>query len=309
LSAAISAPPFKLAFLGPRYWPIWVGAALLYAITWLPLPIIRILGKWMGLLLAKLAKNRVKIAQRNIQLCYPNLTEAEQQALVKLNLEKAGMALFETAMGWWWPDWRVKKHSDIEGLEQVKNLLANKQGVFALALHNMNIEFACRALGLRYPSVAFYRKHNNPLMDYLQYRGRNRSNKYMIHKRNARALIAALNHGELCIYLPDQDYGRSQSIFVPFGPVQETATTTATMMFIRRTESVPILVTSQYTEKGYRIKFYSPMPDLAAKTDEQALTELNAKIAEIIQEQPESYLWMHKRFKTRPNKEDPSLYS
>ena len=258
--------------------------------------------------MGKLAKSRVKVARRNIRLCYPQMSAEAQEELVKHNLRRAGMAVYETAMGWWWPDWRVRKHGVVEGFEHVEAILAANKGVFGMALHNMNLEFACRILGLKYPSIAFYRKHNNPLMDYLQYHGRARSNKYMIHKRNARALIAALDQGELCLYLPDQDYGRNQSIFVPFAGVKETATTTATMMFIRRTNSEPLIVTSQYTDKGYKVKFYPPMPQLKELEDVPALTLLNQNIADIINEQPESYLWMHKRFKTRPDPDAPSLY-
>ena len=308
MAVAIKPPKFSLAFLGPRYWLVWLGVILLYIVTWLPVPVIRGLGRGTGWLLGKLAKSRVKVARRNIRLCYPQMSAEAQEELVKHNLRRAGMAVYETAMGWWWPDWRVRKHGVVEGFEHVEAILAANKGVFGMALHNMNLEFACRILGLKYPSIAFYRKHNNPLMDYLQYHGRARSNKYMIHKRNARALIAALDQGELCLYLPDQDYGRNQSIFVPFAGVKETATTTATMMFIRRTNSEPLIVTSQYTDKGYKVKFYPPMPQLKELEDVPALTLLNQNIADIINEQPESYLWMHKRFKTRPDPDAPSLY-
>ena len=308
MAVAIKPPKFSLAFLGPLYWLVWLGVILLYIVTWLPFPVIRGLGRGTGWLLGKLAKSRVKVARRNIRLCYPQMSAEAQEELVKHNLRRAGMAVYETAMGWWWPDWRVRKHGVVEGFEHVEAILAANKGVFGMALHNMNLEFACRILGLKYPSIAFYRKHNNPLMDYLQYHGRARSNKYMIHKRNARALIAALDQGELCLYLPDQDYGRNQSIFVPFAGVKETATTTATMMFIRRTNSEPLIVTSQYTDKGYKVKFYPPMPQLKELEDVPALTLLNQNIADIINEQPESYLWMHKRFKTRPDPDAPSLY-
>ena len=308
MAVAIKPPKFSLAFLGPRYWLVWLGVILLYIVTWLPFPVIRGLGRGTGWLLGKLAKSRVKVARRNIRLCYPQMSAEAQEELVKHNLRRAGMAVYETAMGWWWPDWRVRKHGVVEGFEHVEAILAANKGVFGMALHNMNLEFACRILGLKYPSIAFYRKHNNPLMDYLQYHGRARSNKYVIHKRNARALIAALDQGELCLYLPDQDYGRNQSIFVPFAGVKETATTTATMMFIRRTNSEPLIVTSQYTDKGYKVKFYPPMPQLKELEDVPALTLLNQNIADIINEQPESYLWMHKRFKTRPDPDAPSLY-
>ncbi|GGF65988.1 LpxL/LpxP family Kdo(2)-lipid IV(A) lauroyl/palmitoleoyl acyltransferase [Alteromonas lipolytica] len=308
MAVAIKPPKFSMAFLGPRYWLVWVGVAFLYTLTWLPFPVIKLLGRGTGWLLGKIAKSRVQVARRNFELCYPDMSAAEREKLVKRNVHRAGMAVFETAMGWWWPDWRIRKHGEIEGFEHVEAILAEGKGVFGLALHNMNLEFACRIVGLKYPSIAFYRKHNNPLIDYLQYHGRARSNKYMIHKRNARALISALDSQELCLYLPDQDYGRSQSVFVPFGGVKETATTTATMMFIKRTNSQPLIVTSRYTDNGYKVKFYPPMPELKDLDDVTALTLLNANIADIINVQPESYLWMHKRFKTRPDPEAPSLY-
>lgn len=308
LSKGIQAPTFSWSFLHPRYWGIWFGAGVLYLITWLPLPVIRALGGAMGKLIATLAPKRAFTAKRNLELCYPDMKESDREALFQANIRRTGMALFETAMGWWWPAWRMKRHFHVEGVEYLDKALAEGKGVFGMALHNMNVEFACRGLGYVYPSIAFYRKHNNPLMDYLQYHGRKGANKYLIHKRNSKALLAALDEGELCLYLPDQDYGRSQSIFVPFGGVKDTATTTATMMFIRRTQAVPMMLTSQYTKNGYKVKFYPPMPELREMDDASALTLLNQKILAIVAEQPESYLWMHKRFKTRPDPDSPSLY-
>ena len=309
MSSAIKPPAFKPAYLGPKYWGVWLGVFILYVITWLPLPMIRAMGAGLGRLLGVIVPKRIKVARRNIELCFPDMSKAQQDAIVDENVRRTGMALFETAMGWWWPSWRVKRHFVIEGYEHVEQALQSGRGVFGMALHNVNLEFACRGLGYTHPSIAFYRKHNNPLIDYLQYHGRNRSNKYMIHKRNARALLSALDDGELCLYLPDQDYGRAQSKFVPFGGVSETATTAATMMFLRRSNAVPLLITSQYTANGYKVKIYPPIKeDLTAMDDESALTLLNQHILSAIKEQPESYLWMHKRFKTRPNDQMPSLY-
>ena len=308
MSAAIKPPSFSLSFLGPRFWGIWFGAGLLYLLLWLPFPVIHLLGAGAGKLIAKVVPKRVRVARRNLALMYPNMSEERREALLQRNIYRTGMALFETGMGWWWPAWRIKKHFEVEGYEHVEAAIASGKGVFGMALHNMNLEFACRGLGYTHPAIAFYRKHDNPLMDYLQYHGRARSNKYMIHKRNAKALLAALDNKELCLYLPDQDYGRTQSIFVPFGGVKETATTTATMMFIRRTDAVPIMITSQFTAKGYKVKFFPPMENLREMKDVPALTLLNQHVEAAVAEQPESYLWMHKRFKTRPDKADPSLY-
>jgi KDO2-lipid IV(A) lauroyltransferase len=305
---SIKAPAFELRFLLPNFWHVWLGAAILYLLTWLPFSLIQILGKAFGRLLSKLVPKRVAIARRNIELTFPEWNEEQVDSVFHANIERTGMALFETAMGWWWPHWRIKKHFKIEGFEHIEAVLKQGKGVFGLALHNVNLEFACRGIGYWHPSIAFYRKHNNPLMDYFQYHGRNRANKYMIHKRNARALIEALNEGELCLYLPDQDYGPSQSLFVPFGGVKEAATTSATLMFAERADCVPILICSQYTQNGYQIKCYPAIEYLADTDKEGALTKLNNQLLEIVKEQPESYLWMHKRFKTRPETSPESLY-
>ena len=71
---------------------------------------------------------------------------------------------------------------------------------------------------------------------------------------------------------------------------------------------MPLIITSQYTRDGYKVKFYPPLEALRELEDVPALTLLNQHIEKIIAEQPESYLWAHKRFKTRPDPDAPSLY-
>lgn len=305
---SVVAPRFSWRFLLPNYWLIWIGAAILFLLIQLPYPIIRKMGRGFGRLLIKIAPKRVAVAKTNIELCFPQWSSQKVESVFQANIERTGMALFETAMGWWWPAKRVQKYCKVEGFDKIKPILQSGRGVFGLALHNVNLEFACRGVGYAHKSIAFYRKHNNPLMDYLQYHGRNRSNKYMIHKRNAKALIQAMNEGELCLYLPDQDYGLKQSTFVPFGGVAKTATTTATLMFADRTNAVPYLVTSQFTDEGYVVKFVSEIDYFADTEAEEALTRLNQDILGLVEQQPESYLWMHKRFKTRPPEAPASFY-
>ena len=306
----VIAPKFSWRFLLPNYWLIWLGVIILYSLSWLPFAVIKRLGIGFGYLIKFIAPKRVQVAKRNIALCFPNWPAEKVNAVFKANVARTGMGLFETAMGWWWPSWRVQKHCTVEGFDEVQKILDSGRGVFGLALHNVNLEMGCRGVGYTHQAVGFYRKHNNPLMDYLQYHGRTKSNRYFVDKRNAKALIGALNDGELCLYLPDQDYGAKQSLFVPFGGVSKTATTTATLMFATRANAVPFLLTSQYTATGYVVKFISALQYLADNeiSKEEALTLLNADIVKAIETQPESYLWMHKRFKTRPSDAPESLY-
>lgn len=94
---------------------------------------------------------------------------------------------------------------------------------------------------------------------------------------------------------------------MPFFGVKKAATISATLMFARRSNCIPLMLSTQTTARGYKVKFYPPMDDFADKDDVEALTDLNHRIENMILEQPESYLWMHKRFKTRPPGE-ASLY-
>jgi KDO2-lipid IV(A) lauroyltransferase len=223
----VKPPVFSWRFFLPQYWPVWLGVGLLFVITLLPLSVLRRLATVNTWLLKTLAKKRVAVARVNLAHAFPHWDEAKRDTLLQQHLDVAGMALFETAMGWWWPKRRLLPLMTVEGQEHIEAVLASGKGAFVMAIHNMNLEVSCRLLGLFHPSVAFYRAHNNPLMDYLQYRGRARSNKYMIDKRSSKILLQALDTGELCVYLPDQDYGRRGSHFVPFFGVEQTATLSA----------------------------------------------------------------------------------
>ncbi|XOV81239.1 MAG: LpxL/LpxP family Kdo(2)-lipid IV(A) lauroyl/palmitoleoyl acyltransferase [Aestuariibacter sp.] len=305
----LHAPPFEFRFLSPKFWPTWIGAALLYAISWLPYPALKLVGRLFSLLLKVFGKKRIKVAERNLQLCFPEWSAEKREKVLQGNIKMAGMAVIETAMGWWWPDWRVRRISYVEGYEHVEAALEKGRGILVYAIHNMSLELACRIAGLTNPSVAFYRKHDNPLMDYVQYYGRARSNKYMIHKRDVKGMIKALNDGEISYYLPDQDYGRNKTEFVPFFDVKETSTTTGSLLFAKAATCDTLFIAPIVTDKGYMIKFYPGLEDFPSGDDILDITRLNQQVEKMILEAPEQYLWMHKRFKTRPDPESPSLYN
>ncbi|MGJ8680253.1 LpxL/LpxP family Kdo(2)-lipid IV(A) lauroyl/palmitoleoyl acyltransferase [Paraglaciecola sp.] len=304
----VVAPKFEMAFLLPKYWLTWISIIILYSLSWLPYKLQIILSKLLGKLLKVLANKRYLVAKRNLQLCFPDYTEQQREEILKQNLDNAGMAILETSMGWWWPNWRVARKAEYEGYEHVEAIQAKGKGVLAYAIHNMNLEFSCRVAGSHLPSVVFYRKHNNALMEYMQYYGRNRSNKYMIHKRNVKGLIQALNDGELCMYLPDQDYGRNRSEFTPFFAVPDTATTTGSLLFAKEANCETVFLASIRTKTGYKIKIMPGLENFPSGDDKYDVTRINQMIEKMIMLAPEQYLWMHKRFKTRPTEDTPSLY-
>lgn len=306
----VKAPQFSWRFLLPKYWLLWLGVALLGLVSWLPYSALMALGTGFGRLLFKTLSSRRKVALRNIELCFPDMPKAEQLALVKRNFAETGRALFDTVIGWWWPNWRFKNLGIINGYEHIQAATAQGKGVLLLAAHFLHIEAACRVFGLTHPSVGFYRPHNNALMDYLQYHGRNKANKYMVGKRDVKGLIAALNQQEVCFYLPDQDYGRNRAEFVPFFAVKDTATTTGTVLFANAANCVviPVITGRLAGNKGYQIDILEPLSPFPTGDDKADVTRVNQWVEQAVLRYPEQYMWLHRRFKTRPDVNAPSLY-
>jgi len=268
------------------------------------------IGAAFGRLLFKVLKSRQKIARRNLELCFPDMPATERETLLWRNAEESGKAMLETVIGWWWPNWRIRKLAHFKGYEHIHQALAEGKGVLLLAAHFLHLEAACRVFGLTHPSVGFYRPNNNPLWDYLQYHGRARSNKYMIGKRDVKGLIQALNEQEVCFYLPDQDYGRNRAEFVPFFAVAETATTTGTLLFANAANCVVIpVITSRLADyQGYQIEILPPFQDFPSGDDKLDVTRVNQWVERAVLQHPEQYMWLHRRFKTRPDPNAPSLY-
>ncbi|MBU3005456.1 LpxL/LpxP family Kdo(2)-lipid IV(A) lauroyl/palmitoleoyl acyltransferase [Paraglaciecola arctica] len=304
----VKAPQFEWSFLLPNYWLVWLSILVLYLISWLPYKVQLVLSKGMGKLLQIFAHKRYQIAKRNLELSFPEYSQRQRDDLLQANLDHAGMAIFETSMGWWWPNWRVAKKAEFENYQLIEEILAKGKGVLAFAIHNMNLEFACRVMGLKNPSVVFYRKHKNKLMEYMQYHGRTRSNKYMIPRKDVMGLLNALDDGEVCFYLPDQDYGRTKCEFAPLFAVPQVATTTGSMLFAGQSNCETVFLVSIRTSTGYKIKALPGLDNFPSGDDQYDVTRMNQMIEQMILLAPEQYLWMHKRFKTRPDPKEPSLY-
>jgi KDO2-lipid IV(A) palmitoleoyltransferase len=239
----LSQSKFKRSLLHPRYWVTWFGLGVLWLLVQLPYPMICWLGTRLGSISRRFLKRREKIARRNLELCFPSLSDDAREEMIDENFKSIGMALLETGMAWYWPDWRVRKWFDVEGLEQLQYAQAKNRGVMVIGVHFMSLELGGRVMGLCQPMMATYRQHNSPLMEWVQTRGRMRSNKAMINRNNLRGLVSALKKGEAVWFAPDQDYGRKGSSFAPFFAVKNVATTNGTFVISRLSKATMLTVT------------------------------------------------------------------
>ncbi|WPC97831.1 Kdo(2)-lipid IV(A) acyltransferase [Proteus terrae] len=306
----IKSPPFKKSFLQPKYWLTWFGIGLLYILVLLPYPVIYWLGTRLGRFSKVFLKKRVQIAERNLELCFPQMPKSEREALVNKNFESVGMGLFETGMAWFWPEWRVKRWFKVSGLENVSMIQEKGQGILLIGIHFLTLELGARIFGIYNPGVGVYRPNDNPVMDWLQTWGRLRSNKFMIDRKDVKGMIRSLKAGEIVWYAPDHDYGPRKSVFVPLFAVDKAATTTGTYILARTSKPALIPFTPKRLPegKGYELIISPPVADFPVDNEENVAKAMNKVVEQEILRAPDQYMWLHRRFKTRPEG-DASLYN
>lgn len=294
----------KNGLLHPRYWLTWFGVGILWLWIQLPYPLLMKMGDWLGRFSMRFLKRRVAIARQNLKLCFPHYTDSQIDIIVRQNFSSLGCGLIETGMGWFWSDARINKWCDVSGLEHIVAACAKGKGVMVIGIHFMSLELGGRVMGQHHPMMAMYRPHNNKVMELIQTRGRSRSNKAMLDRRNLRGMVKALKSGEAVWFAPDQDYGPKGSSFVPFFAVEQAATTNGTFTIARLAK--PAMLTTVLIRKpggkGYQLVIEPEFNDypLAEDDEKSAAAYINRKIEQEIMRAPEQYLWLHRRFKTRP---------
>lgn len=305
----IQTPPFNLMLLHPRYWLTWLGLSILYLLVLLPYPLIYILGIVIGRISMRFLKQRVAIARRNLELCFPEMSKIDRENLVVKNFESVGIGLFETGMAWFWPDWRIKRWFSVSGLEHIQKAQDNGQGILLVGLHFLTLELGARIFGIHNPGIGVYRPHNNKVIDWMQIRGRLRSNKSMLDRRDLKGMIRSLRQGEIIWYAPDHDYGPKSSVFVPLFAVKDAATTTGTWLLIRMAKPaiVPFIPHRLPGAKGYEMTVKPAIENFPLENEVTAAAFMNKVIESKIKCAMDQYMWLHRRFKTRPEGM-PSFY-
>lgn len=293
-------------FIAPRYWGTWIALGLLRLLIIPPYAWQVRIGAALGRALYWAGKRRRRITETNISRCFPDLNVGAQKALVKRTFRAAGIAVPETALAWWGKDGDLAPLLEIEGLEHLRKALERGKGVLLLGAHFTSLEISGRLLSLHQPCHAMYRKHNNPLFEAVIKQSRETHLEGLIERHDMRRMIRLLRDGQVVWYAPDQDFGTHSSVFAPFFGIQ-TSTLVMTSK-LAKVSGAPVLpFFSQHTEdnRGYRLIIRPPLEDFPSGDDVADAARVNAIIEEQVRKAPEQYLWLHRRFKTRPPGEAP----
>lgn len=293
---------FYWSFLMPKYWGIWFGLACSMVVVILPYPAIVRMGRWLGRLIYCRTPRRVHISRVNLEKCFPELDYDQREQLLRQNFESIGIGVLEAAMAWWWPVRRLEKIVDFHGVER----LQGDQGVILLVMHFSTIELAGRLITLHQSIDATYREHKNPVFEYMQ---RHRRRSYdpggqLFRRLEVRQILRSLRDGRVVWYSPDQDYGIQQGVFASFfGIPTATVTGTSRMARIGRAKVVPMTVCRRPEGLGYEVSVHEPWEDFPCGDDFADAERLNNFVERQVRKYPQDYMWLHRRFKNRPEGE------
>jgi KDO2-lipid IV(A) lauroyltransferase len=282
----------------PRYWPTWLALGTLRAFEPLPFPVLLALGRILGALLVNLPLGFVRIARRNLELCFPEKPAVERKAILRTHFHSVAIGLFETAMSWWSSDERIRKLSTLEGREHLDAALAKGKGAILLSAHFTTLEIGARALTARGPTNIMYRPTRNLVLERFLAKNRSKHAKCAIPRDDIRTLISALKANEPVWYAPDQAYRKKGAQMVPFFGIA-AATNTATSRLARMTGAtvLPYFVERLPGSRGYRMTIMPALDDFPSDDAAADARRFNDLIEAHVRKVPGQYLWIHRRFK------------
>jgi KDO2-lipid IV(A) lauroyltransferase len=293
------------SLFAPRGWPIWCLLAVAWLIGRLPISWImtigRILGRGLYWLSGLIGASRRQITDTNIELCFPELTATKRAELARDSYLHTVIGALEITQPWMNPRRDLRNRITLHGVEHLQRAAAQGRGVLLVGGHFSAMDIVAQGITAAVDLDVMYRRNRNPVWEWLQVYSRKRYFDGVIEREDTRQTLKRLKAGRIIWYAADQDYGAKHSVFAPFFGI-ETATINATARLAAFNQS-PVVFMSNYRNLDshtWSVHFTPALEDYPSGDEVADATRMNTIIEAAVRKHPEQYLWMHRRFKTRP---------
>lgn len=299
--SAIGAPA-AAGYRGPRYWPTWFAYLLLRVLARMPFRLELRFGRAFGRLLLAVRGRQRRIAERNLEICFPELDAEARKTLVRRHFESLGLSLVEMAMAWYAPTAKLERLVTLTGREHLEAALARGHGVILVTAHFTTLELGVTALEAIDATVTcLYRPRRNALMEAMIVAGRSRFSRSHVASDNVRAMIRRLRANDIVLYLPDQTNIGNQSALLPFfGEPALTNIATSKLARISGATVLTYFFRRNPDDSGYTVEIGPPFDGMPGEDPVADARRLFGRLEDFIRTAPEQYLWSYKRFKRRP---------
>ncbi len=289
------------SYWSPRYWPVWIGMALLRLLCLLPHRVALSIGRLLGRIVHRVGASRRAVVRRNIELCFPELSKMQRDALASEHFEALGMTLIEMGLGRWATDRHLQSITRLNGIEHVQNALESGHGVILLSAHFTTLEIMGRVLSLHMPPFdAVFRQNRSEFMTELQRTGRERSAQSTIEKRDIKKMVRSLRAKRSVWYAPDQSYNRKGSEVIPFFGVPAMHTTaTSTLARLGKAVVIPFFP-RRLPDSSYEMTLYPAFENFPSDDPADDTRRYVEILERHVRSCPEQYFWVHRKFKDLP---------
>lgn len=276
---------------------------LLWVLHWLPLPVLARLGRGFGGLLYFFGKARRHVVKVNLRLCFPELDESQRDDLARRHYAVLGRSALERGVAWWASEARLRRLVKVEHLERLRAIQAQGRPIVLLVPHFVGLDMCGTRMAMEFDGMSVYAHQKDPVFDRWLLHGRTRFGDQVMLSRSdgVRTTVRAMRTGRSLYYLPDMDFGRKDSIFVPFFGVP-AATITGLSRLARLADAavVPSMSRMLADGSGYVMEIGEEWVGFPTGDVEADTAYMNAWIESAVRTMPEQYYWVHRRFKTRP---------
>ena len=280
---------------------------LLYrSFAFLPLSLSRACGRGLGWLVLTLELSHVQITRVNLRLCYPELSADAIEQLCKQHMLHLGQVFLETPRLWdSSAEWLESKILSVEGLDLLKEALADESGTVLVCPHQGNWEVVGPWITQYTKLTILYDPPKIASLGRWIKISRERSGATLVPAsiRGVAALTKALKRGETTGILPDQQPALESGIVVPFMGVPALTMTLVTNL-VKRSNSRALLVAALREPGGWKLHFLPVSEQLYSEDQVTAISALNDDVARIVALAPAQYQWEYKRFRRQPDGRD-----
>ncbi len=276
--------------------------ALLRLVCLLPHRAVLATGRVIGRIAHATGGTRRAIVRRNIELCFPEMTAEERDALAYEHFKALGISLMELGLGRWASTRHLQSITQLNGVEHVQDALASGKGVILLSAHFTTLEVMGRVLAAAVPPFdAVFRKNRSEFMTELQRSGREISAANTIEKREIKKMIRSLRNNRAVWYAPDQSYNRKGAEVITFFGVPSMHTTaTSTLARLGNAVAIPFFP-MRNADGTYTNTLYPPLEDVPSKDVVADTKKYVALLENHVRKCPEQYFWIHRKFKDLPD--------
>jgi KDO2-lipid IV(A) lauroyltransferase len=300
----VSDPNLK----SPRYWPSRVAVALVHGLGHLPFPLLWALGQAIGRLSYYLARTRRRVGETNLEICFPELSTQERARLLRNHFGWLGVGALTQGHFLIATREQLQRLIRLTGREHIDGPMAAGQPVICLYPHFVGLNLGGMGFGaLVHPGVFMYQRLRDPVVDAEVLRARTRFGSVPVERQDdLRTLVRVIKSGAPFLYLPDQNSGRSQGVFVPFcGVLASTVPMLGRFARLTGAKVIPVYARFLPWGQGLELIFDPPLDPFPSKDAVADTAQMNRVIEARMRTMPEQYFWVHRRFRTRPLGEPP----